>query len=202
MNILAIIVNVTGAFIFIFIFWKKLKEDFRSDAIFTSAFYVLIGILISFLLSLELFSKFWFWAGLIGIILGFALSYFRYHLKIYETIEAIVIGMLPWISAVFILDAIANQEIGSLIYGVLVASQIVIYILFDKHYKKFTWYKSGRVGFSGLSVLGIFFCVRSVIALTSITMLSFTGKSDAIASAVFAFLAFASVFNLAQKSSY
>lgn len=201
-NLTGVAVNIFGALVFSFIFWKKLKDDFSSDVIFTSVFYLIIGILIGLIASLTINPHIWFWASFTGVLFGTILSYYRYRLKLYETIEAVVIGMLPWITIVMIYEFFRTNEKGLLAYAIATLIFIGLYLVLDKHYKKFSWYKSGRVGFSGLATSGLFFSARAIVALVFPSMLSFLGKNDAIISGITAFAFFTLLFNLSQKTTY
>ncbi|KKU09305.1 MAG: hypothetical protein UX13_C0044G0014, partial [Candidatus Woesebacteria bacterium GW2011_GWB1_45_5] len=48
-----IVINLLGGMIFLFIFWKRLKEDYAHEIIFKSALYILSGILLGGFIALK-----------------------------------------------------------------------------------------------------------------------------------------------------
>ena len=117
----------------------------------------------------------------------------------YETAEAAGVAILPWIFLVFITDSIMNQSIYSFFYALTAVLAGIIYLILNSKYKEFSWYASGRVGFAGLTAIGIFFLLSGIIAFIFPDMLSFVGKIDALISGMVAFVVFLSVFNLARE---
>jgi hypothetical protein len=120
-------------------------------------------------------------------------------MKFFETLDACIPGFLFWALFVFLSDSIAFSNLSSLIASGIVLLIIVLFFFLDSRYKRFVWYRSGRIGFSGFSVLGIFFILRAVFAAAFIDVLSFVGTLDVIISAVVAFFSFLIVFNLARN---
>lgn len=193
--------TILGVLSFLFIFWKRLKEDYASSMVFTTSFYVLIGLVIGEVVAGRFFPVWWFWLDLLGISLGLGLGIFRFRLRNFETVEAVVISFLPWLSLVFLRDAIESNSLHSGVGFLIVLVFVAIFILLDKHYKRFTWYKSGKIGFSGATTLGLIFLTRAFIAVTFPNVISFVGRLDAILSAVLAFISFLVVFDLAREKS-
>jgi len=190
--------NLLGILVFFFIFWKKLKEDYISDIIFNTAFYILLGYGVFFATSRFLLPQYWFWLSLGGYCLGLAMGIFKFKLHLYETIEAATIAYFPWLVLIFMADAIATSSISSFCAALVCVLLIVLYVYLNKNYKKFSWYLSGRVGFSGLSVLAIFFLLRATLAIFVPTVISFV-KAEVLISGVLAFAFFFLVSSLARK---
>jgi hypothetical protein len=191
--------SLFGILIFLFLFWRRLKEDYSSEKIFSSAFYILIGLVLGNIISFFIDSSFWFWFVLFGIFIGFLISIWSLKFKIIETIEAVGVAFLPWLSLIFLNDAFSNSNTPSLFASVFIIGLIVLFFVLDKRYKSFSWYKSGKVGFSGLFVLGIFFLARTAIAPIFSFMLSFAEKYEAFLSGLIAFLCFLLIFNLSRE---
>ena len=105
-------INILGLFIFLFVFWRKLKEDYVSEIIFSASVFILLGLLAGFIIGLKFFPSFIFWSEFIGILLGLALSVLRLKLRVYETLEAAVISFLPWFGIYFLdlRDALQRQN--------------------------------------------------------------------------------------------
>jgi len=199
MLIASVAANVLGIFVFLFVFWKRLREDYSSEIIFNTAFYVLIGVLIGFLISLKFAPSASFWFAFVGATLGLGFAILRLRVKFYETFEALIISSFPWISFVFLSDSVTHSSLSSFLAFVVILIFVFISYYLDTHYKNFTWYKSGKIGFAGLSALGLFFIVRSILAIFTVNMLSFVGlRVEAIISGTAAFTCFVLLFNLGR----
>lgn len=198
--ILDILLTLIACFLFLYIFWVRLREDYTANQIFTATFYVLLGIGFGNILADNFFPPWWFWATFFGGILGLAIGIWRFSLRIFEAMEAYIISGLALLFVVSTEDFVRKYSQSSLMLLISVLFFIVLFIFFDKHYKKFTWYKSGRVGFTGLTVLGLFFLARSVVAMTDVSMLSLGGDLEVILSGVTSFVGFITVYNLSEKS--
>lgn len=195
-----ILTTLVGIILFLFLFWKRLKEDYPSSQIFTTSFYVLVGVLLGFLVSLKVSPQSWFWFELIGIILGLGVGILRYKLRFFEVLEALTLGLLPWLALVFLRDSIINSSLASFLSFFAVTCLITLFAFLDSHYKNFSWYRSGRIGFSGLTTLGTFFLLRAAVASFFPFVISFVGKYEAILSGVAAFGFFLATFNLARST--
>ena len=62
-----VIANILGFFLFFYLYWKKLKDDYSSEKIFNSGFVLVLGILLGTLFSKYLFVAYWFWITLLTI---------------------------------------------------------------------------------------------------------------------------------------
>lgn len=196
-----ILLNIAGVLFFFFLFWKKLKEDYDSESIFTFAVFIVAGIGIFSFASQKILPQWWFWANCLGAALGFILGRLKFKFRFFESLEATTIGLLPWLSFIFLQDAISSTNLPSLIAFIVLLLVIAFYAFLDAHYKKFTWYKSGKVGFSGLTTLGVLFLIRTAVAAGFPSMLSFLGPIDSIISGVIAFTSFLLVFNLSRQQT-
>jgi len=198
--LIGILFNVLGIVIFLFLFWKKLKEDYISAQIFSSAFLIIVGIFGFYLISKFYMVTWWFWFGFIGFIVGLVIAILKFGLRPYETFEAALISILPWISLLYLNDSIKSASWISLIGFAITGGIIFLYIFLNSKYKNFTWYKSGRVGFAGLTSLGIYFLIRGLIAIFFPFVVSFVVDYEPILSGSLAFSFFLLVFNLSRKS--
>jgi len=193
-----IAVILFGVLIFLFIFWKRLKEDYAAEIIFQSATFILIGILIGFLPASRFFPDWFFWASLLGLAAGLALAIVRFKIKFYESLEAVIIAGLPWMSLVFLLDSINTSSLSSFLAFLAILITVFIAYWLDTHYKGFAWYKSGKIGFAGIATATLIFLVRAILAIGGIAMLSFVGRYEAIISGAMAFCGFILLFNLGR----
>lgn len=192
-------VGVISILIFLFIYWKRLREDYLGGQIFTSALYILIGLALGYLISFKFAPTLWFWTSLLGIFAGFLTAVLRFHLRFFETLEAASVGFLPWVLFLFLADSVKNSSYVSLIGAFFVLLLLFLFYYLDGHYRDFVWYKSGKIGFSGLATLSVFFLVRALVALLSPFVLSFGGKAEVYLSGGAAFILFLVIFNLARQ---
>jgi hypothetical protein len=199
--------NIIGSVIFLFFLWRRLREDYPTNKIFSLGFFVIGAIVGSILISGIIIPNvrkvyffdpagLWFWISFAGGVIVLSISLIRLKMRFFEGIEAASIGMFFWFLVLLASYALIFKLSQVLIYAAIVAALIFLFFFLDKRYKRFTWYKSGKVGFSGLTLLAIFFLVRAAIAIIDPTMLSFIGKIDALISAILSFLFFLSVYNL------
>ena len=193
--------TILGVAIFLFIFWNKEREDYPSGEIFSTSFYILLGIGLGVLISHKFFHSWWFWTSLVGVAAGFALGIIRFNFRFFETFEALIIGILPWVSLFFLSDSISSSSIFSFAAFAVVVALMALYHFLDRHYKSFSWYRSGRIGFSGLTVAGVFFLLRAAVASFFPFVLSFVVSVEAILSGVAAFTLFLLTFNLARQET-
>lgn len=196
---LSVLLNTLGVLVFLFIFWRRLREDYVPGMIFTTSFYILTGVFAGILFSFYFISDWWFWLSILGFALGLGLGVLRFRLRFFETLDALVPGGFFWLSMHYLKDSISSSDLPSLIAFAVLFVLMVLFFILDGRYKRFSWYKSGRIGFAGLTMLGVFFLIRAVIAATFPHVLSFVGTTDIIVSSTFAFFAFLSVFNLARQ---
>lgn len=190
--------GMLGTLVFLFIFWKRLKEDYAAEIVFKSAFLVLFGLLVSIVLSQKLFPDWFLFAGIIGMLFGLAASVMRFGIRFYESLDALIVGFLPFLSFIFLQDSILNSSLGSFIGFLTILAFILLFYFLDIHYRGFTWYRSGRVGFAGLATAAIFFLVRATTSLSGMVVLSFVGKLEAIVSGCLAFICFLVLYNLGR----
>lgn len=191
-------VTILGALIFLFLFWKRLKEDYAGEIIFKSATYILVGIGAGWALSLKFFPDWFFWTSVTAGLIGFAFAILRFRLKFYETLEAFIISPLPWLGLVFLKDSGVHSSFSSFLAFIAILIMVFLSYYFGTHYKRFTWYKSGKIGFAGLAVAVVFFLSRAAIAMSKVTMLSFVGRSEVIISGIMAVTGILLLFNLGK----
>lgn len=197
--LIPILLNIIAIFVFLFLFWRRLREDYTSNQIFTTAIFVLLGIGLGILLSLEIGKNWFFWLSMLGVSLGFGLGVWIFKLRFYETLDSLIASLLPWLAVTFLSDSIVNLSLSSLVASAITFSMSFLYYYLDGHYKNLSWYRSGKVGFAGLATAGVFFLLRAALAIPFGFVLSFSGKFEALISALVAFIFFLLVFNLARQ---
>jgi len=186
---------------YLYFFWKRLKDDYVRNQIFTTAFYGLILLGSGYLISFYYFDWLRFWLPLTGAIIGLVLGILKYKLKTFEVLEAAVLGLLSIFALILLGELALTRDMLYLFSFVVLVLLIVLFHLLDRYYKGFTWYKSGRIGFSGLTVTGVFFVIYAIVAMTLSSMISFVGNKDALVSLILAGVSFSIVFKLAKQKT-
>jgi len=196
--IIKILFYLLGVFLFLFIFWKKLKDDYIANQIFGSAFLVVFAVLLTSILSTKFYPQLWFWGNCLAVTLAFTLSHLRFKFKTLELFEVLTVSLLPWFALFFLADGVASGRTSSYLGFIVIFLFAYLFFVLEKHYKRFAWYKSGRIGFTGLTTLGFLFLFRTAVAVTGFDVLSFGVSWDALASGIVAFICFLIVYNLAK----
>ncbi|KKT67197.1 MAG: hypothetical protein UW61_C0014G0008 [Candidatus Curtissbacteria bacterium GW2011_GWC1_44_33] len=127
----SIVTTLAGMILFLFLFWRRLKEDYPSSQIFTTAFYVLVGILLGYFVSLRVSPLSWFWIELVGITLGFGVGILRYKFRFFEVLEALTLGLLPWLGLFFLRDSINSSSLASFLAFFAVTCLITLFAFFS-----------------------------------------------------------------------
>jgi len=197
--LITILVNIFAFFVFLFVVWKRLKEDYPTESVFSLCFITTLGMVLGYLIAKMFAPSYWFWMEILGILIGFIFLTLKNKLKFYETFEALFISYLTWFGIYWVFLFVKTPAISSFLASLLIICFIVLFYLLDRNYKDFSWYKSGRIGFSGLVTAGLFFLSRSAIASLFPFMLSFSGKTDVYISGVASFIIFLLVYNLARE---
>lgn len=198
MVIQKVLVDLLGVFIFLFLLWKKLKDDYSSHQIFSLAFLSLFFSLGLILVSRYIYPEAWFWFAFLGMAAGFVFSVYRFKLMFYEVLEGLAVSLIPLLAFQYLFDSVANASFSSFFLLIFLVFLSGLYIFLDRHYMKFGWYKSGRIGFSGLVILALFFLLRIAVAVLSKGVISFIGNYDWLISGVLSFLFFLLLFNLSR----
>lgn len=191
-----LIANIVGLTLFFFLFWKRLKDDYHYEKIFNLGFIVVIGLVVGLLFSRLFFQSYWHWISTISVFVFYFIYITRQKIKFFESFEVLVISFLPWISLVFLSDAINKSSLSSFLLFWVTLIAIFLYFLINSQYRKFTWYKSGRVGLAGL-VTGLFyFFSRIVLSLIYPQSISLVPKFEIYYSSAFALVFFLLTYKL------
>jgi hypothetical protein len=197
-----VVVNIVlltlGGFIFLFTLWKRLKEDYFDNQVFTTGFYIFTLVALMNLISWYFLKSHWFWLSLLGVLLGAIAGTFRFKLRFFEVLEACVVALFAPSILFLIYDGIRLRHASSFFAISIIALFIGLFYIFSTRYRTFTWYRSGRVGFAGLAILGLFFLVRALIAIWFPHVVSFVDR-DWLISGSLAFITFLALLNLSFK---
>jgi hypothetical protein len=178
-----------GFVVFLFLFWRRLKEDYESSLIFSTGFSMLIGIVAGLALTAFLgkpISQYGLWIAGVFATVAIAITARRFDLNLFEVLDATIWGSYFWVFIVSSTHAVHQKSPSSLLLAVLMVIAIILFVFLEENYKKFTWYKSGKKGFSSLVTLFLVVLSRIPIALSWPGTLTFIGKFDAIVSLVLA----------------
>jgi len=193
-----------GFFTYLFVFWRRLKDDYASPLIFVSSFFQLVLIILIYfaanrflapkLYPSELIAPqgLWFWAVIASLFVSQIVIARLTEMKYYEVFEASALSSLYLLIAFFLGKTLflgAGLSLGL----------VALYYFLDHNYKRFAWYRSGKVGFSALTTLAIFFLVRALVAFIAPEALLLFGKIDTIISSLAAMITFASLYQLAES---
>ena len=125
-----------------FLFWKLYKNDFGEEEIFSH-----------FLTVLFVCGVLGYFGGEWAALLGFVITLFSwcYYKKwdFGEWLDHWVLIALPWVTLVH--------------YYALVVW--IVAIILNKTYRNFTWYESGKIGFSGLSSIILWGLLKAMVAI-------------------------------------
>jgi hypothetical protein len=122
-------------------------------------------------------------------------------MKPLETFNSTVISLLPSFALYLLSKSILDLSLTYFIGFWIVALLIFTYFFLEANYRKFTWYKSGRVGFSGLIVAILFFTTRSIASFLYPSGPTFIGMTDLYISASFSFIFFLLLLNLSRNTN-
>jgi hypothetical protein len=179
-----------------------MREDYSSDLIFSAGSFFVLLTLVGYLLSrLVLFlfvassvfnpAGLWFWGAFGGFAVAILVSVRKYKLNVVQTSESALLGASFWLLIVFVANLAVLPTISLVLFYAL-------FYYFEKNYRRFSWYKSGRAGFSGLAVTSLFFLGRAVASLVVPTTFSLIGRLELVPSAAASFLLAFSLYNLSE----
>jgi len=194
------LINSAGIILFLFLFWKRLKDDYSSNIVFSVSFFVLLGTCLGYLISAYFFPRWFFWFEAFGAFLGFAAGIIRFNTRFFETYEALFISFMPWITLFYLAELIKKPSLGIAVVAFLNFGLILLFDFISIRYKNFAWYKSGKIGLAGLLTSGAFFLTRAAIATLFPSVLSFSGRSEIVLSGVCAFTIFLLIYNLSKET--
>ncbi len=200
-----------GILVYLFLYWRKFHEDWDANEIFPGAIISALSTVAGGVIMILAAGKIprsavfeplglWFWGALSGFFISFWVMQTKNKMKGYEVLDISTPGLLMWYGFLFLANLSLTRNVLSLVGFFVIAGLIGVYYYFNFYYKRFTWYKSGKVGFSGLAVAGLFFLFRSLTAIFVPEVFSIAGRMDGVISGALAFLLFFMVYNLAEWS--
>lgn len=196
-NFMTIPLFILATYIYLFSFWKSIREEAPQTAIFVSelgiiGLSVLVGVvgltIPSLFAARNIFnpSHVWFQLAFVGLVLGVGVVSKYLHLSFAIVSEAVLPGVL---AILFILSL--SDPVGM----ALIAASTIVFTILHKTYKRIGWYKSGRPGFASYATIGLLFIARIVFALSGHPVLFSIGQVDILFSSIVAFLSFFLIYN-------
>lgn len=185
-------------FSYLFFLWKYLRDDYDTNKIFT------FGIATYFAFMLGLFigtvvKEIWFWTALLAYGMMFIFMIRKNHFKVIEAIEASTPGFVITYVLILIYGLLRNEGFETIVLSVTSLLLLAIFFILKKNYKRFNWYRSGRLGFASMVVLGLLFLIRAIASVLDFGSISLIGVVGFIPSAILSFFSFFTVYNLSQR---
>lgn len=197
--LLQILLFLVGSYFFLFVFWKRLKEDYFGNHIFSTGFYLIISSALIAVLSLRFLPEYWFWLLFIGNLVSLRIAATKYKLRFFEILEAYVMSSFLPLIMILVYDGVSKRTPTSFFAIIAIALFIGLFYLLSVKYKTFTWYKSGRVGFTGVAIISLFFLTRAIVAIWFPAVLSFV-DAEVVVSSIFTGLSVITLGVLAFKT--
>lgn len=156
-----IIANSIGVFLFFFLLWKTLKDDYHYEKIFNLSFILLGCAIVFWLISGYVEESYRFIFIFFGSFIVFTFGLIKQKMNFYESFEGFVISFLAWYAVFTLQITISQSSLSSFLSFWMTLISIFIFYVSKTYYRSFSWYKSGKVGFAGIVSL-IFFILSKV----------------------------------------
>lgn len=172
MEVLTPFFYTLGVLSFSFILWKRLREDYPYEPVFSATLILLgIGLLAAGFLGAAGDLSFW-----VGTLLVSAAGFYtikKLGFKFFEFVDAVVPAFFLLSFFVGLASAVKSlTNPVSLAQAAVPLFSLVTYNFFFARYRRFSWYPSGKVGFAGLSSLGVYFTARGAVVFYKVGVLS------------------------------
>jgi hypothetical protein len=197
---LEILFFVCLALIGIFAIWKRLREDYAEDMLFSLGLHAFGVGLLGFVLGIVIYPAILFWSVGLGIIIGLGIGAYRLKMRFYESLDIVIVTSLWLLLIRTALVAIFVRSIKEFVFASAILICISVYYLLNGSYKSFSWYKSGKVGFAGLSVLFLLILARLLVAFIFPSMLPLASTIEKIISGVALLLILSGIIKLSIRS--
>lgn len=167
-----IALNILGVFIFMFIYWKKLKDEYSSEIVFSSVFTYILFLLIFLFVSYRTSFEYWFWFTFAALPATGLFLKLKRKMSLYELLDAFAIAVIPWLVLLFTAEIIITGRVLNLVWAILFCLIAILYKYLESRYKLISWYKSGKIGFLGLVSVLVYFLFRGVASLIGLDLVS------------------------------
>ena len=197
---MALIFVCLGSLLYLFNYWRRLREDYSGNQIFGSAMIVFALLAVSLLVSGFINSEYWFLLFFLSTAVGIVIGAKRFKLKLFEVFDATISS---WLIMGFCLVLSMNLFVFPKIEYLITQAGLIflsaIFVFIDKRYANMSWYKSGKVGLSGLFTLAVFFLLKCILAAVFNDVVLFGQVRDIVFSGSTAFLLFLTIFIRARN---
>lgn len=170
LSILAFLLTPLSFFVFAFVLWRRLEEDYANDKIFL----LTLGLMVSMVVGNWIFGRFplfSFWASLALVVAIGAYSVKKLDFRLFEVVDAVAPAWFWFLLLGSLAGFLSTRTIEALVEPAIAALALLGFTFFNARYRTFSWYPSGKIGFAGVGSLGLYFLSRSIfgvyIALTS-----------------------------------
>lgn len=194
-----LIANAFAGIVGIYLYWKRLKEDYSAEKIFDSGLGILFFTLFVFFGSFHFLNQYWFGLTTISFVVILFLISNRVKIKYNEILDASLVLVFPLLSSFFFVDSVRRSSLSSFIAFWVLLVLIFFFYFLNTLYRSFSWYKSGKIGFSSLVVFGLLFIFRGLTSIFYKEVASFSGSLEVYISTSFVILFFLLLFNLARS---
>jgi len=165
-----------------FWFFKNTKNEFANDdQVISLITYLAIGWLLGarlffFLTHIKIFPNFWtfffpwrysgcsFIGGVTGIIIAAIIAAKKIKIDPWRLSDPALLPFLLYTTAYFLGQFLIGQEKLSLYYTILALAIAAFSQWLLNHYRSFTWYPSGKIGFTFLLATSFFFSLSTLLA--------------------------------------
>lgn len=217
---IAIFTLIIATMVFLFYFWKNLRDDHTSETVFASGFILIIASIVAAVIiqavglsfaPTRIFSPrgLWFWGGTAGFLGAMFFLARKYSIRFFELFESATIGILLSLFIISLHELFEARNPSTIAVSLILFFLFIFYNLARRNYKSYAWYKSGRVGFASLATVTLFFFTKAISAIFFYApMVSFgrgkgyslfIGRVDAIISTAAAFLLIICIYNLSHN---
>jgi hypothetical protein len=194
---LLILFIVISFFIYLFFLWKFLREDYDPHRVFSFGIATFIATLIGTGVGIWM-GNVWFWTGLMGYVVMTIILARKFEFRIVEIIEASTPGYFVIYLAILFYGLSNSGGLATIILLAVTFLLLILFFVLKRNYKRFTWYKSGRLGFASLISIGLLFLVRAITSVVAPDVVSHIGVVGFIPSAILSFFSFFTVYNLSN----
>ncbi len=195
--VIYILLVIICLFVFLFVFWRGLKEDYIPSQIFSTSIVIILTVLAGYFCSSFYFKEYRFWFVILTFIIGYIIGSKRSGIKFYEGLDSLISALLL---SIFISSVIlySYRTVNLFLFYISIGLSLAIYYIVKKYYKTFIWYRSGRRGFPGLFTTGVFLLTRSAISLIKPDYTLLLTEYDIFFSGLISFVSFLNIFILAK----
>lgn len=171
-----------------------MREDYDINKLFSyglaTFFAMIIGVGVGIWAG-----NYWFWLAMIAYAVMAIILIRKFHFRPIEIIEGSTPGFL-FINLLLLLHGLSRGGTATVVLFLFTVFLLILFFILKANYKRFTWYKSGRLGFASLITLGLLFLARAITSVTAPQVISHVGVLEFIPSAIISFFSFFTVYNL------